>query len=167
MFTRIIVRSFRTGRKVITPLARSCVGRIKELASQASKTPPETPAADIPASRQFQRRGQPAALPVSTTLQYILAERLATTEQIGWAAEQGMVPDGIPRRLLANHESELTEHRRLLAEDRHALQAGLRRLAALFPLPPAPEPQPPEPPRRRAFPPLGDLLAQRPKGRLN
>ena len=109
----------------------------------------------------------PTALPVSATMRSILAERLTVWEKIGWAAEQGMVPDGPLRRLLANHQAELKEHRRLLAEDRHALQAGLRRLAALFPVPPAPEPKPAEPSRSRDFSPLGDLLAQRPKGRLN
>jgi|GEM_PF-6439619 len=97
----------------------------------------------------------------------ILSERPVVIGEIGWAAEQGMVPDGLPWRLLGTHEAELAEHRRLLAEDQAALQAGLRRLDAVFPAPPPLAPAPPVPPRPRHYKPLGELLAQRPKRNLH
>jgi hypothetical protein len=104
---------------------------------------------------------------LSPAMEDILSERPMILKQIGWSAEQGMVPDGAPLRLRASHEAELAEHQRLLIEDKHALRAGLNRLAALFPVPPAPEPEALPPPRSRKFPPLGDLLAQRPNQRSN
>jgi len=166
-----LVRSYRIGRKAFITLAGLWVGRVNELAPQVSEArEPAAPFSRITAFRISRREQKQSALPVSTLMQELRAEGATILEQIGWAAEQGTVPDGMPRRLRANLEAELTEHRRLLTEDQHAVQAGVRHLAALFPLPPAPEPElpaPPAPPRRKNFPPLGDLLAQRPKGRLN
>ena len=95
----------------------------------------------------------------------ILDGRVGLVEQLGWSGERGVVPDGLPRRLLTNHEAELAEHQRLLADDRLALDAGSRRLAGLFPKPPEPAPPHPKPRRRRVYSPISDMLAERPRAR--
>lgn len=167
MLRRFIVGSYRAGRKAARTFVQRSISHLKRQASPSTTSPQTKATDDAPVSHRLGRPAQKPTQRMSPAMQDILAERLTVLEQIGWSAEQGMVPDGQPRRLLSNHEAELTEHRRLLTEDRLALQAGLRRLAALFPPPAAPEPEPPVPPRRRDFSPLGDLLAQRRKSRLN
>lgn len=92
-----------------------------------------------------------AAVPTERTpMQVIMADRDDLKAQIEAAAKCGYVPDGLALSLLANHEDELAERRRLLTEVVHQLQACLRRLAAMAP-PPKPEPEPRPEPRKRRF----------------
>jgi len=106
----------------------------------------------------------PSSLPVSLEMQRIYDERGVYISNIGWAAARSVVSEGPVHHLLANHEAELTEHKRLLGLDALALSSGMKRLAGLFPLPDA---APPPQPRERYYPTVDDLYGMRPGSRVN
>jgi hypothetical protein len=93
-------------------------------------------------------------------MQAIMERRKRLEAQIEAAARQGFVQDGLSMCLLDNFNDELAERQRLLGEVEHQLQACLRRLEALAPLP-KPEPEPCPEPRKRRFNKPSDWL---PKG---
>lgn len=167
MLPRFILKPCRAGYKAVASLARNRAAKLKGQMSQSGDKEPAAPESDKSSSSGAWHGAEEGSLPLSPAMRDILAERPGILVQIGWMAEQGVVVDGPPLRLRANHEAELAEHRCLLVGDRLTLQAGLLHLEGLFPPLPEPEPQPPLPPRRRYFPPLGDLLAQRPKRPLH
>lgn len=171
MIVRWIGRSCRTAWTGVAPRVQAWLSRRKgpEAAVNTTVPPVADGAAQVPRPRRKAKSGAMAgtALNLSPVMTDIMSEREELLGEIAWVAEQGVVLDGLPQQLLASHEAELAEHRRLLAEDHTALQAGLRRLDAAFPAPPPPVPEPPVPPRPRRFPPLGELLAQRPRRNLH
>lgn len=116
------------------------------------------------ASPQWDVPLTPSSLPVSPEMQRIYDERGVYISNIGWAAARSVVSEGPVHHLLANHEAELTEHKRLLGVDTLAVSNGMKRLAGLFPLP---EAAPPEPPRERYYPTVDDLYGMRPGSRMN
>lgn len=80
----------------------------------------------------------------------VLDHRADIHAELGQAARLGYVPDAHVYRLHANHVEELDEDRQELGQLEAKLLASLRRLAAMFPEPPAPEPEPtPAAPARR------------------
>jgi hypothetical protein len=158
-------------RKAVSCM-RDGIARLKEATSLSSAGDTQAPVATSPRQTspiisQFGHQTDYADLPQSPAMREILAGRVDLLEQVGWSAQQGVVGDGLPRRLQANHEAELAEHCRLLTQDKLTLQAGQRLLAGMFPKPPEPEPTPAPPRRQRSYPPLTDLLAARPKARPN
>lgn len=102
-----------------------------------------------------------------TPMQIIMDRRVGLEAQIEAAADCGYVRDSLATSLLANHEDELAERRRLLTDLEHQLQASLRRLNALCPAPPEPEPAPIPPPRPRKFTAVKDWFGNGAAGRVN
>lgn len=164
---RWFIRPCHAGYKALAAQVRNRAAKLKDRAAQAANSETSTRKPLSEGLRRSRDVIEELSLPLSPTMQDIVADRPGILTQISWLAEQGMVADGSPLRLLASYEAELAEHRFLLAAELHTFQAGMQHLAALFPLPTPPEPVPIAPPRRRHFPPLGDLLAQRLKRPLH
>ena len=110
---------------------------------------------------------QPDASVRPTALIAIMAARVLLHDQIGQAANNGMVPDALLLSVLANHEAERAETRRLLVEEEAGFQSCLARVAATFPEPPLALPEPPPAPPPRHFPRLGKLLSQKNSNQLH
>lgn len=102
-----------------------------------------------------------------TPMQIIMDRRVRLEAQIEAAADCGYVRDSLATSLLANHEDELAERRRLLTDLEHQLQASLRRLNALCPAPPEPEPAPLPAPRPRQFTAVKDWFGSGSAGRVD
>jgi hypothetical protein len=166
MSKNLLRKICRTGCDTAKSGAQALISRLKPSSAMLSVTAgsdePKTGALNSDVENR-----RPKGVPEQATIVMLHAERSGLLEQITRAATQGIVPDGLPRQLLANHEAERAEHRRLLEEDRQHLCAGLRGLNARYPAPPPPEPQPPVQPKPRSYPSIGDLLGQRPAGRLH
>jgi len=147
-------------------LRRGIVERFKLKASAdgGSIAAPAHAKENTVASPQWDVPLTPSSLPVSPEMQRIYDERGVYISNIGWSAARSVVGDGPVHHLLANHEAELTEHKRLLGVDTLALANGRKHLAGLFPLP---EAAPPEPPRVKYYPTIDDLYGMRPGSPVN
>jgi hypothetical protein len=163
-----VIKSCGAARKVIAPLAQRCTSRLKALISKDGAAASAHPQKAPPITLLSHHTPEPPALPASSAMRVIKDGRAGLLDQLGWSAQQGVVGDGIVRRLLANHEAELAEHQRLLTQDGLTMETLELRLSALFPPLPEPEPEPAPPPaprRQRVYPVLGDMLSDRPKSR--
>jgi len=150
MLPRLTVRTYRTLRKVVTPLARGCAGRIKGLAAQVNEAAP-------PALATASLVTTPSWHPVTSDAEH--AAILAAFEE---TARLGHVPaDALIGRLHACHCDRLADDRQRLVALEQELEALLVRLDARFPVPPPPEPEKPQSPRGRRFGPISaDLRAK-------
>ena len=143
-------------------LVREIAGQPKRKARQRAGASTPNPVKDIVEAPPLHPAETSSSLPVSTEMHRIYADRRAILADIGWSVERSVIGDGSVHHLRANHEVERVEHMHLLGDDKILVHIGLRRLAGLFPEPPAPGP---EPRRPRDYPSLADMLAMRPKAR--
>lgn len=102
-------------------------------------------------------KATPNPRPSRPQIDLLLSRRAHIHQQIGQAARQGRVPDGMVHELYDNHCIELTEDMNELDELGHHHDAIRRRLDARFPAP-VPAPPPETPPKPRHYPRLRELF---------
>jgi hypothetical protein len=143
MFPRLLLKSYRAGRKAFTPWVQGSVASLKGLAMRAGDTTPPTSAT---ASSVAMPSGQPAKGD---------GEHAAILAVLEETARLGHVPaDAMIGRLYTCHRDKLADDRQRLVALEQQLEAHLRGLDARFPVPTPPEPEQPQPPRGRSFGPI-------------
>jgi hypothetical protein len=159
MLLRQLLQSYETKRKMVAPAFEGLTKRFKGSASKLSFAHAGTKDANVAsyARGQFEGFDEGGAGSSRNVVQRRRGELNKALERM---ARYGFISDAVIFQLHANHVEELDEDRWELRQLEQKLLASMRRLAALFPEPPAPEPEPEAPPTAKHYPRASSMFDQ-------